>query len=232
MVYKIIPLGSHCGISFVLRRLKLRQETGLFEWFRNNHISSITNVIKLLAQDPTLVKMVSANDLVCINDSSIYSAHYKINEFPAILERRIQRFLSEIKNTPNTSSVDSTKSETDSLVPFIPKQSINELHELHEIHEILFVRDLLFGEAINLGDVNAFIAAIKQINPDLKFKILLVSIIRNPRKFREIKGPNIIHKYIIKNQIRDRYWREPSDLTPWKEIFADLATKGITFVYQ
>ncbi len=98
---KIVSLGGNCSVSCVLTRLKLKQASGLFEWFQSINFSDIIKVIELLSEDETKIILSGGTRLVQMNTKSIYSFHYDLEDYRAIFERRKQRFLSDIKNNSN-----------------------------------------------------------------------------------------------------------------------------------
>ena len=103
MYNKIIPLGSNCGITFILQHLKIKKETSLFEWFRSGSLSSINKVVQHIHDHGINYNIVCKNvDYITFfgdrTQNAVKTSHYKIKNFKDIYIRRAQRFMDNIKN--------------------------------------------------------------------------------------------------------------------------------------
>lgn len=95
---KIIPLGCHCNITYLLQHLNLKKETTLFEWFQSDSLAAINDVLKKIDWfniDPNIVYGV---DKFVNLGKDVASNHYKINDIKPIFVRRAQRFYDTIQN--------------------------------------------------------------------------------------------------------------------------------------
>jgi len=98
----IIPLGESCNITFLLQNCKLKKETSLFEWFISENLNSITKVLnKIIDKTDTNLIFYKSPTHIAINDNSIWSGHYKKEEFVPIYLRRRDRLLETIQNNNN-----------------------------------------------------------------------------------------------------------------------------------
>jgi hypothetical protein len=95
---KIIQLGCHCNITYLLQHLNLKKETTLFEWFQSDSLAGINDVLTKIDWfdiDPNIVYGV---DNYVNLGKDLGSNHYKINDFKPIFVRRAQRFYDTIQN--------------------------------------------------------------------------------------------------------------------------------------
>jgi hypothetical protein len=96
---KIIPLGAHCNITFLLQHLGLKRETSLFEWFQNDGLNYINDVLTKINWNNIDSNIITGKDyLVELGNYHIYSYHYKLNEFKDIYIRRAKRFYDIIQS--------------------------------------------------------------------------------------------------------------------------------------
>jgi len=94
----IIPIGETCNITFLMQNLKIKKETSLFEWFVSNNLRNITNVLYKI-ENKTDHDIIKTNgNHIYIEDSNIYSGHYKYEEFKSIYIRRRDRLINSIKS--------------------------------------------------------------------------------------------------------------------------------------
>jgi hypothetical protein len=96
----IIPLGSDCAVSFLLKNSNLKKETTLFEWFVTNSLQKISNIIYKIANNIE-VELITGNlslGNISLDDNDIYTGHYTFNEYISIYDRRKKRLIDSIKN--------------------------------------------------------------------------------------------------------------------------------------
>jgi len=99
---KIIPLGAHCNVSFLLQKLKIKKETSLFEWFQSESLDAISDAIEQIDWaniDPALIGGTDKDLYIC--NQRIFSYHYKLEDFKQIFIRRAKRFHETIMNNNN-----------------------------------------------------------------------------------------------------------------------------------
>jgi len=85
----IIPLGSDCAVSFLLKNSNLKKETTLFEWFVTNSLQKISNIIYKIANNIE-VELITGNlslGNISLDDNDIYTGHYTFNEYISIYDR-------------------------------------------------------------------------------------------------------------------------------------------------
>jgi len=99
---KIIPLGAHCNITFLLQHLGIKKETSLFEWFQSDGLKFINEVLKKIDWTNLNSSIITGKDnFVELGHYHIYSYHYKLNEFKDIYIRRAKRFYDVIQSQDN-----------------------------------------------------------------------------------------------------------------------------------
>jgi len=99
---KIIPVGSHCNITFLLQHLCIKKETTLFEWFQSDGLNFINEVLKKIDWTNLNANIITGkDDLVELGHYHIFSIHYKLNEFKNIYLRRAKRFYEMIQSYDN-----------------------------------------------------------------------------------------------------------------------------------
>jgi hypothetical protein len=95
----VYPLGYHCNITYITQALKIKKETGLFEWLQSNQLQYITDVINILNTNPDYISIVKGKDKhITILHEKLYTCHYNLDEYKIIFKRRVERFLDLIKN--------------------------------------------------------------------------------------------------------------------------------------
>ena len=98
----IIPLGETCNVTFLIQNCKLKKETSLFEWFVSENLNSITKVLnKIIDKTDTEIIVHRSVRHIAINDNTIWTGHYKKEEFVPIYLRRRDRLLETIQNNNN-----------------------------------------------------------------------------------------------------------------------------------
>lgn len=93
-----IPLGETCNISFLTNNCKIKEATSLFEWFITTSLKSITKIIDKIISEQE-IHIYEENDNIYIENESIKSSHYTLEEFRPIFKRRSDRFIEKIKQS-------------------------------------------------------------------------------------------------------------------------------------
>jgi hypothetical protein len=108
MYDKIISLGYNCNVTFLLGHNNLKKESSLFEWFETKNFSDIIDVIEKFSDKyndienyEINIKPTHKSKGVIIEKNSIYSAHYNIDNFREIFNRRCKRFFNDIIKSKN-----------------------------------------------------------------------------------------------------------------------------------
>ena len=170
---KVIPLGKCCRISYNLEKLKLKEETSVFEWMLSDNFTDILDIIEHM-MDNQYINIYHKNDNDYLNDTDIHTRHYVRMEnniikskLPEIFTRRANRFF----------------------------------HSVIDSDQIIFVREDA-SDNVTLKDIERFDILIKRINSQCDYKLLLLTetnnfneIIHphlNHRKYDEI----LYHDYI------------------------------------
>lgn len=183
---KIIPLGTHCGLTTVLQRLRLKKATGLFEWLHSNNLDNVTNVIKIINKDINEVKIMPG---LKVQDDNIYTYHYGLEEYKDIFHRRAERFLNDIRNSDS---------------------------------EILFIRNVLYKDSVKEYEIQNFRKVIEEINPILRYKILIVSYV-DQIDAKNKDFDNVIFREILNSEVPDTQFTNPNaNLQPWIDILSEF----------
>jgi hypothetical protein len=95
----IIPLGESCNISGLMQNANLKKETSLFEWFETTTLNKITDVINKIVSNNDINIYHSNNQYndIYIDNETMRSHHYTVEQYKDIFNRRSQRFLNTIK---------------------------------------------------------------------------------------------------------------------------------------
>jgi len=95
----LIPLGFHCNITFLSQELRIKKETGLFEWLESRKLQYITDIVNSIKEkiDTTIIKNV--DKYVYVLHEHVFTYHYPVEEYKLIFERRARRFLDRVKNS-------------------------------------------------------------------------------------------------------------------------------------
>lgn len=118
---KIITIGAHCNVSYVIERLEIKSYTGLFEWFESHHLNDITKILQLISDDQTINIVQATQTTLHMHDSHVCSEHYKLEAYKDIFERRKTRLINDLKNT-------------EGRILFIRNLLVNEKITIEDIH--------------------------------------------------------------------------------------------------
>jgi len=191
MIY--IPLGTTCSIAYNLKKYNLRKATYPFDWIRINNLNNVSKLLNnnfdnFLNFDKFKFKKISNKFMVNNNmESYIYSNDYCT-------------FFHEF----NSHKIDNQ----DFINKY--KRRINRLYELLRLHnQITFIREE-FGQ-IKINKIKCFIDALKKINNNMKYQIIIIT---NDLNYRELKINNVTFYYSNK---KIQEWQRPE--LDWKEIF-------------
>jgi len=157
MVY--ISLGSTCSIVYNLKRLELRTKAYPFDWIRILNLNKITELInnnfdKFLDIDNFEFKEYSDKFMI----DGEYGSYIYSNDYC--------NFYHEFNKPINECDVDE----------FINKyqRRINRFMDLlNSDEEIIFVREEL--RKVNINKINNFINSIQNVNPNINFKLVIIS---------------------------------------------------------
>lgn len=97
----LISLGYHCGTTLLNVSLHIKKETGVFEYFESRKLQYITDVINTLTNDPNQNVICGSDKNIYLLDTNFLSAHYNIDEYKTIFQRRYNRFLEIINREEN-----------------------------------------------------------------------------------------------------------------------------------
>ena len=153
----IIPIGSCCEITFKLEKLKSKGETSLFEWHFSFNFKDVLEVFRKISNGEELTYSFKINNSY-IDTVDIYSSHYrKIDEYTAMMNRRKERLVKEVKGAVCKANGGDEAGKGDDNIVFI-RQITN--------HENLILP--------SQEDINEFNSYIYKLNPNCKYKILFV----------------------------------------------------------
>ena len=172
---KIIPLGCHCNITYLLQHLNLKKETSLFEWFQSETLTAINDTlskIDWLNPNTDLVTVLNAKEIQ-VGNKDLTSMHYTMDEFKPIFLRRVERFYSTI--------------QTNDRILFIRLNISYFKTSLEEIEQFMSII-----ESMKLNNANVH-----------KMKFMLISTIVNKEDFVPIQHDCVIHRYILRSEVND-----------------------------
>jgi len=91
---KIVVLGSTCNVSFALQRMGLKGPSSLFEWVVTDKMADINYILKDPIKNSVAVQKSPIH--VGIENTEIFTGHYKLDEYKEIVKRRAQRLFDDI----------------------------------------------------------------------------------------------------------------------------------------
>ena len=94
----VIPLGCNCEITWILKKLNLKKETTLFEYFLSYNFNSIVDIINKIHKSIESVSINKSTKYINMESDNIVSGHYALNDYIPIFKRRSERFINAIKN--------------------------------------------------------------------------------------------------------------------------------------
>ena len=95
---KLCPLGYHCNVTHTMKRLGMKKETTLFEWFQISSFQYITDVIESIHKDVDSDILQFYSGGMRILHDQLYSYHYQnLDDFKIIFKRRAERFLNMLQ---------------------------------------------------------------------------------------------------------------------------------------
>ena len=168
---KIIPLGCHCNITYLLQHLNLKKETTLFEWFQSD--------IDWLNPNTDLVTVLNAKEIQ-VGNKDLTSMHYTMDEFKPIFLRRVERFYSTIQTNDrilfirlNISYFKTSLEEIEQFMSIIESMKLNNAN----VHKMKF---MLISTIVNKEDfvpsqhdcvIHRYILRSEVNDPIMKFDI-------------------------------------------------------------
>lgn len=100
----IVPIGFNCNITFLLGHNNLKKESSLFEWFETKSFSDIVDVLEKISNSTDDIQNIPINIIpniknhgVIIEKDSIFSAHYNVNYYRDVFNRRCKRLFNDMK---------------------------------------------------------------------------------------------------------------------------------------
>ena len=158
----LIPLGHHCNITYLNQGIRIKKETGVFEWFESKKLQHITDVINTLTNNPTqnVVFDNPDNIHVYLLNPEFFSNHYRAEEYKTIFQRRYNRFIDIINKEETTYfvrinplGVNTSKHEVELFIESIKRINPN--------NKITF---LLISTIHNDGDINSITIDINNVS--------------------------------------------------------------------
>jgi hypothetical protein len=169
---EFLPLGLHCNISLLMKSLKIKHTTTLFEWFEFTQLQFITDIINVIKDgvDTTIIKNNPACSESCVYilHESVHCHHYKLEDYVTIFQRRANRFLQKIKNSSR----------------------------------LLFARINVIGHITTEEEINNFCDSIHSINPNIHIKFLLINTVNDessvtPLDVSKIRDATLFERFFL-----------------------------------
>ena len=124
----LITLGYHCNITQINIQLKIKKNTGAFEWFQSEKLQYITDLINTLTENPNENVIFGKDYHIYLLNIKFYSHHYSLEEYKIIFKRRYGRFLEILNKEENIFFVrinplneNTTKNEIELFIDSIKK---------------------------------------------------------------------------------------------------------------
>jgi hypothetical protein len=166
---KIISLGSSCSISHNLQLLNKREESLPFDWIKSSRLSSINLMIRTdftKLWDKTEYKLKKESDKFFIQNDKLENNYTDVNIY--YHQTYLINFYHDFEK-----SIDFNISFDKFKVKY--KRRVNRFFNLIiNSKEILFIREQINPKHIKIEDIKEFIKLIKNLNPNLEFKLLII----------------------------------------------------------
>ena len=168
---KYVSLGSSCSVAYQLQKLNKRNIAYPFDWLRCETLDNITNCFGNNFSD-----FITSCHIVSKSDKFPLSTN---DDFPCI-DNQSKAISLCMQNKYNMKFYhDFTDGSDMDTIDLKYQRRINRLLDLIKSdNEICFVRDELKPNKLNLDMIDKFQREIKKINPNIKFKMII--ILHNP----------------------------------------------------
>ena len=213
---KFISLGSSCSIAYNLKILNKRDESLPFDWIRSSKFSSINQMLSnnfVEFFNPDNYQLLRSSDRFFLQQDNLENKNinmdiykntfYQINfyhEFPTEIEF----------NNSFINFKEKYKRRVNRLLDFICK---------HDNTEIIFIRDQLKINHINIQDIVNFISIIKNLNPKLKFKLVIILNNYKNKDISNLISNNFENVVIINDNKSITSWEREDIIKPILEKF-------------
>lgn len=172
--FVVVPVGYHCATTYVTQNLKIKKETGLFEWLISQKLDYVTDLIIKIKKDINSVAINQRMFDITINET-ITTNHYKAQEYREIFIRRANRFLDLLRNNNN----------------------------------LIFLRINPFGHKTTEKEIDRFIKIVREINPNMNPRFLLMEFVDSISNFKELNYSKInclsLHRHLLVKDCPDEY---------------------------
>jgi hypothetical protein len=145
----IIPIGSCCEVTYKTEKLEIKNERSLFEWHFSFNFKDIFEVFKKISNEEELIFSTKHCLNVGIDNTDIYTSHYRVLEKYKDIMNRRKQRL--IDNIKGDDNVLFIRQITDNGVSVFPTSE----------------------------EIEEFKSYIYKLNPNCKYKILLVIYTEN-----------------------------------------------------
>jgi len=188
-----VSLGNSCSIAYNLNLYNLRKESYPFDWVRVANLNNITSLI-----ENKFVDFLDINTFIFKEFSDKFEVNNKLGSY--IYKNNYCCFYHEFENRIDQEKILYFKEKY--------KRRIERFLELLSSNKnIIFIREE-FGK-ISIIKINKFIKKLYDFNPNINFKIILIT-----NDSQLINIPNV-KKYVSNIQITN--WKRPE--LNWMEIF-------------
>lgn len=188
-----VSLGNSCSIAYNLNLCNLRGEAYPFDWVRVTNLNNITSLIENKFED-----FLDINTFIFKEFSDKFEVNNKLGSY--IYKNNYCCFYHEFENRIDKEKILSFKDKY--------KRRINRfLDLLNSDKKIIFIREE-FGK-ISITKINKFIKKLYDFNPNINFKIILIT-----NDNQTINIPNL-KKYVSNIPITD--WKRPE--LNWMDVF-------------
>lgn len=178
----IILLGRCCRISFDFEKIGLKQQSSFIEWTDSTYFSDVNTVLKkyIETSNVDIVRNEDGNDYV--GNTRIRTVHYLTTNYKTIFNRRIIRFIEQIKQNDEILFVRDDCSNT------ITSDEINDFKNIIEtLNPTCKYNILVVSETINndIFYINKVFNKTYDVN---KYIDYILEITKTPLTFNKIKA--------------------------------------------
>lgn len=220
MTTKYVSLGSSCSIAYQLANLGLRKEAYPFDWIRCGTFKNVVDLIETnftdFYPDPSVGKLVKSDKFKHLPGDDDFLHQENDTDSVSTCTYTVQNTTGTIQFYHDFSGKQDVFSQIDDVVSKY-KRRIDRFYDVlnSKTDEIVFIRDELKIAQFSLEQVDRFINLLKSINPDLKYKLII--IVHNPRNKKTVQESMSDRVKIINDIEPFGGWTRPN--VDWTNLF-------------
>ena len=165
-----VSLGSSCSVAYQLQKLNKRNDAYPFDWLRCETLENITNCFENNFSNFVLsCQLVSKSDKFPLSINDDFPCENQQAISLCMQNKYNMKFYHDFTNDSDINAIDLKYQRRIKRLLYLIKSD----------NEICFIRDELKPNKLNFDMINRFRREINKINPNVKFKMII--ILHNPK---------------------------------------------------